>query len=67
MTNFERALDMLVADRSPRSCTHMLSERERLMLMYAQLIRGSCYEPCSAAFRRTLRQRVAAYRTSRRP
>lgn len=57
--DFQRALDLLITDRSPRSCTRTLSDRELRMLVFAQMVRGTRYQPCRPAFLRHLRDRIA--------
>ncbi len=58
-TDFERALDCLVADRSPRNLALDLSEHELQMLVFAQLLRGIRPPPLDVAFPSTLRLRIA--------
>ena len=59
VTDFQRALDPLVADRAPRSCTRTLSDEELRMLVFAQFLRGSQYRPYNPAFVWTLRVRIS--------
>jgi nitrite reductase/ring-hydroxylating ferredoxin subunit len=55
---FERAIETVMQDRSPRSQIGSLTEDQRRMICMAQLLRGSRGQEVAAAFRQRLHARL---------
>jgi hypothetical protein len=56
----DRALDLIVADRSPRFIALLLDSRECAMLSVAQIMRGSRNDRLSDAMQHELTARIRA-------
>lgn len=58
--HFERAIERLLDDRSPRAELEHLDDEEQQMLRMAQLLRGSAESGMDPDFRERLLKRISA-------